>query len=139
MVFTLADFGITGSQINAGLTIYGYSVMGADVTTNLANLGGTNYTNATFYPTATSDTSSGNMGGIDLVGVNGIGFTKNPAPEPATYGAWLLGASVGLSSWRNWRRRNRAAPPQTRKRWPTDLKAKADLTDSNTNDEILSG
>ena len=109
VVFTLADFGITGAEINAGLTIYGYSVMGADVTTTLSNLGGTNYTNPTFYPTASTDASGSNVGGIDLVAVNGIGFTKNPAPEPATYGAWLMGGGLGLTGWRNWRRRRSVA------------------------------
>ena len=94
VVLTLADFGITTAQIQAGLTIYGYSVMAADDTTTLANLGGSNYTNSTDYPTNTTD-SGADPGGLDLVAVNGIGFAESsPAPEPSTYGAILAGMGV---------------------------------------------
>jgi hypothetical protein len=89
VVFSLFSFGITQAEINAGLTIYGYSVMGADDTTNLANLGGSNYTNAADYPTTTSDSSASD--GIDLLAVNGIAFQGFAVPEPSTYGAILAG------------------------------------------------
>jgi hypothetical protein len=106
VTLTLFDFGITQAEINAGLTIYGYSVMGADDTTTLANLGGNNYTNGTFYPTNTTD--SGKPDGLDLVAVNGIGFSEQgPAPEPSTYGAILTG--LGLVAFVLVRRRRAAA------------------------------
>lgn len=94
IVFSLSDFGITNAQIASGLTIYGYSVMGADDTTTLANLGGSNYQNSTYYPTTTTD-SSPNDGGIDLVGINGEAFVLSSAPEPAWYGAIFVGLMLG--------------------------------------------
>jgi hypothetical protein len=104
---TLADFGITNAEMS-GLTIYGYSIMGADDTTNLANLGGSNYTNSTYYPTNTTD--SGQPDGIDLVAVNGIGFTETGlVPEPATYGAAL--AALGILAFMVTRRRAAAQLP----------------------------
>jgi hypothetical protein len=92
VAFTLADFGITGAELT-GLTIYGYSVMGADDTTSLANLVGNNYSNSTYYPTNTTD--SGQPDGLDLVAVNGAGFMETSStPEPATYGAILAGLGL---------------------------------------------
>ena len=91
---TLADFGITNAEMS-GLTIYGYSIMGADDTTSLANLGGSNYSNSTYYPTNTTD--SGQTDGIDLVAVNGVGFTETSlVPEPAAYGAVLSALALGM-------------------------------------------
>jgi len=107
VVFSLSDFGITTAEINAGLTIYGYSVMAVDDTTTLANLGGSNYQNSADYPTSTTDVAGNDQGGIDLVAVNGIGFAKNPVPEPATYGVWFIGGGLALTCWRGWRRRRR--------------------------------
>lgn len=107
VVFTLSDFGITNAQIASGLTIYGYSVMAADDTTTLANLGGTNYQNSTYYPTTTTD-SSPDPGGIDLVGVNGEAFVVSAAPEPAFYGAVF--AAIMLGWYLVWRRRQVSAP-----------------------------
>jgi hypothetical protein len=82
--------GIAGTFIsfaNLGIasdtTIYGYSIMGADVTTTTANLA--DWTNATYYPTTTPDAS----GGLDLVSFNGR--VARPVPEPATYGAMFIG------------------------------------------------
>ena len=78
--------------IATGTTIYGYSIMGADVTTNVANLA--NWNNATYYPTGTSDAN----GGIDLMSFNGR--ISRPVPEPSTYGALLLGGCVGVWMFR---------------------------------------
>jgi len=80
---SFADLGIA-----TGTTIYGYSIMAADVTTNVANLA--NWNNATYYPTGTSDAN----GGIDLMSFNGR--IARPVPEPSTYGALLLGGCVGV-------------------------------------------
>lgn len=74
--------------IASGTTIYGYSIMAADVTTNVSNLA--NWNNATYYPTGTSDAS----GGIDLMSFNGR--IARPVPEPATYGALMLGGCIGV-------------------------------------------
>lgn len=89
VVITLANLGIA-----AGTTIYGYSIMGADVTTggNIDNL--INWNNTTRFPTNT-DESTGFAGGADLITVGGVLF-KSAAPEPATYGMLFLGAAVGL-------------------------------------------
>lgn len=94
---SFADLGIA-----TGTTIYGYSIMAADVTTNVANLA--NWNNATYYPTGTSDAN----GGIDLMSFNGR--IARPVPEPSTYGALLLGGCVGV--WM-WRRRVVAQKPAT--------------------------
>jgi hypothetical protein len=90
---SFADLGIA-----SGATIYGYSIMGADVTSSVGNLA--DWRNATYYPTGTSDEN----GGIDLMSFNGR--IARPVPEPATYGALLLGGCVGV-----WflRRRTRGA------------------------------
>ena len=78
--------------IASGTTIYGYSIMAADVTTNVANLA--NWNNATYYPTGTSDAN----GGIDLMSFNGR--ISRPVPEPSTYGALLLGGCLGVWMFR---------------------------------------
>ncbi len=80
---SFADLGIA-----SGTTIYGYSIMGADVTANVGNLA--DWRNATYYPTGTSDEN----GGIDLMSFNGR--IARPVPEPSTYGALLLGGCVGV-------------------------------------------
>ena len=64
----LLDLGITAST-----TIYGYALMGADVTVALAD-----WTIAANYPTNTSPSN----GGLDAVAVNGIIFKH--APEPTS-------------------------------------------------------
>lgn len=74
--------------IASGTTIYGYSIMGSDVTTNVSNLA--DWGNATYYPTGTTDEN----GGIDLMSFNGR--IARPVPEPSTYGALLLGGCVGV-------------------------------------------
>jgi hypothetical protein len=86
---TFADLGIA-----SGTTIYGYSILSADSTTNINNLA--DWTNATYYPTATPNTS----GGIDLISFNG--YIAKPVPEPSTYGALLLGSTLAI--W--WLRRS---------------------------------
>ena len=79
ILLTPADLGLT-----VGTTIYGYSLMGMDVTaTNSTQL--LDWTNATFYPTNTDGATGG--GGIDLAGLNGMSFTV--VPEPATSAASL--------------------------------------------------
>ena len=90
---SFADLGIP-----QGTMVYGYSVMAADVNSaalpTMSNL--VDWTNSTYYPTATADTN----GGVDLMGFNG----RRLVPEPSTYGALLVGAAVGLLGWRRYRR-----------------------------------
>src|SRR6185312_1829547 len=102
VVLTMAQLGIT-----SGTTIYGYSIMAADVYstgTSAVTINSTvssdlvNYLNTSIYPTNTSDnttTGDGNYGGIDLMAVNGLEFsTTKLTPEPATYGAVFVGLSL---------------------------------------------
>ena len=111
VVLTLAALGIT-----SGTTIYGYSIMGADVySTSTATVvinsavssDLVNYLNTTYYPNDTSDnntTGDDNYGGIDLMDVNGVEFsTTKVTPEPATYG--LVFAGLGLLAFGLSRRR----------------------------------
>ncbi|MDQ5981016.1 MAG: hypothetical protein QG602_3994, partial [Verrucomicrobiota bacterium] len=97
---SMADLGIV-----AGTTIYGYSLMAADVTNggNMANL--VDWTNTTYYSTGTSGSTG--AGGIDLSAVNGVLFNRK-VPEPSTYGAILLSATAAFLGWR--RRRKVSAP-----------------------------
>ncbi len=99
-VISMADLGIA-----AGTTIYGYSLMAADVTNggSMANL--VDWTNTTYYSTSTSGATG--AGGIDLSAVNGVLFNRK-VPEPSTYGAILLSATAALLGWR--RRRRISAP-----------------------------
>jgi hypothetical protein len=112
VVLTMAQLGIT-----SGTTIYGYSIMAADVystattavtinATVSADL--TNYLNTSIYPTNTSDnttTGDGNYGGIDLMAVNGIEFsTTKVTPEPAAYGALFVGLSLAAFAFLRRRR-----------------------------------
>jgi hypothetical protein len=90
---SFANLGIANNT-----TIYGYSIFAGDVTNTVANLA--DWTNATYYPTVTTDTS----GGIDLVGFNGR--ISRPVPEPGTYGALLMGFSLAAISAYRWRRRS---------------------------------
>lgn len=87
--------------IAPGTTIYGYSLMGYDVTTggNMANL--VDWTNATYY--ATDTTGDTGTGGIDLSAVNGVLYNRR-VPEPSTYGAILLGLTAAFLGWRRRRR-----------------------------------
>lgn len=100
VAISMADLGIA-----AGTTIYGYSLMAADVTNggNMANL--VDWTNTTYYLTDTSGSTG--TGGIDLSAVNGVLFNRK-VPEPSTYGAVLLGATAAVLGWR--RRRRLSAP-----------------------------
>lgn len=87
---SFADLGIA-----PGTTIYGYSLMATDVTNTVANLA--DWTNATYYPTNTSDST---IGSIDLMAYNGRRFV----PEPTTYGAALVSVAAAFVFWRRQRR-----------------------------------
>jgi len=96
VVISMADLGIA-----AGTTIYGYSLMGYDVTagSNMANL--VDWTNTTYY--ASNTTGSTGTGGIDLSAVNGVLYNRR-VPEPSTYGAIFLSITAGFLGWRRHRR-----------------------------------
>ena len=64
MFFSFADLGLS-----AGDTVYGYSLAGGDATTNSTNF--VNFTNSSYFPTNTDDTSNGE-GGLDLVAGGGV-------------------------------------------------------------------
>ncbi len=113
VVLSLANLGIS-----AGTTIYGYSIMAADVystSTATVAINSTvsadlvNYMNTAYYPSNTSDnttTGDGNYGGLDLVAVNGVEFSSfAPTPEPSVYGAVLAALGLGCLGWRRWRPR----------------------------------
>ena len=98
---------LTALGITSGATIYGYSIMAADViSTSTSTIAITttvsselvNYLNTTYYPNDTSDnntTGDDNYGGIDLMDVNGVEFsTTKVTPEPATYGMIFAGLGV---------------------------------------------
>lgn len=91
-----SDLGIADNT-----TIYGYAIMGADVTNVSANLA--DWSSATYYPTSTADTN----GGIDLAAFNGQ--LSRRVPEPSTYGAILLGGTLAFVTWRRKRARLNAA------------------------------
>jgi hypothetical protein len=108
VVITLASLGLT-----SGATVYGYSIMAADVyTTGTASVAITtsisadlvNYMNTTYYPSNTSDNTTvgdGNYGGIDLMDVNGVEFsTTQVTPEPAVYGGVLLALALAVFALR---------------------------------------
>jgi hypothetical protein len=99
VAISLTDLGIA-----PGTTIYGYSLMGYDVTTggDMANL--VDWTNTSYYSADT--TGATGTGGIDLSAVNGVLYNRR-APEPSTYGALLMGA--GLLFFGYLRRTRRAA------------------------------
>ncbi len=102
VIFTLASLGIS-----SGTTIYGYSLMGGDVTpgTNLNSL--TNYSNTAVYKTNTADSGSA-FDGLDPVAVNGVMFSLKPVPEPSTYAEVFLVGALALYSWR----RHRSSRPK---------------------------
>jgi hypothetical protein len=91
-IISMADLGIA-----PGTIIYGYSLMAYDVTDsgNVSNL--VNWNNTTYYPSNTTDVTG--TGGIDLSAVNGVLYNRR-VPEPSTYGAILLGASMIFFAWR---------------------------------------
>lgn len=91
---SFADLGIA-----TGTTIYGYSILAADVTTDVQQLA--DWKNSTHFPTGTNSAN----GGIDLVSFNGR--IARPVPEPATYGALFLGGMLGF--WWLSRRKSSAA------------------------------
>lgn len=98
-IISMSDLGIA-----AGTTIYGYSLMGYDVTNggSMSNL--VNWNNTTYY--ASNTTGATGTGGIDLSAVNGVLYNR-AVPEPSTYGAILMGAALG--GWWLRRRKNAAA------------------------------
>ncbi len=81
----LSDLGITTSQV-----IYGYSLMGPDVSPTLAS-DLVSWTNSSVFLTTTTDS----QGTADFTTFTGR-FIK-PVPEPSTYGAILMG--VGLAAY----------------------------------------
>jgi hypothetical protein len=91
-IISMSDLGIA-----AGTTIYGYSLMGYDVTNggSMANL--VNWNNTTYYRSDT--TGATGTGGIDLSAVNGVLYNR-AVPEPSTYGAILMGAALAGWFWR---------------------------------------
>jgi hypothetical protein len=93
---SMADLGIA-----TGTTIYGYSLMGYDVTDggNIANL--VNWNNTAYY--ADDTTGATGTGGIDLSAVNGVLYNKR-VPEPSTYGAIFIGLGAAFFGWRRYRR-----------------------------------
>lgn len=95
-IVSMADLGIT-----TGTTIYGYSLMGYDVTTGGSMTNLVDWNNATYY--ATDTTGATGTGGIDLSAVNGVLYNRR-VPEPSTYGAIFLGLSAAFLAWRRWRR-----------------------------------
>jgi hypothetical protein len=105
VIFTLASLGIT-----SGTKVYGYSLMGGDVTpgTNLNSL--TNYSNTSVYKTNTADSGANStaFNGLDPVAVNGVMFSMAPVPEPSTYAEVFLVGALALYGWRR-HRSSRAA------------------------------
>lgn len=95
---SMADLGIA-----TGTTIYGYSLMGYDVTDggSVANL--VDWTNTTYY--ASNTTGATGTGGIDLSAVNGVLYNRR-VPEPSTYGAIFIGLTMAFCGWRRHRRLN---------------------------------
>ena len=84
IIIRTSDLGLAG-----GSTIYGYSLMAADVTaSNSTQL--LDWTNATYFPTTTDGTTGGN--GLDLAAVNGLllGVVPEPAPPAVLLGAFAL-------------------------------------------------
>jgi hypothetical protein len=95
-IVSMSDLGIA-----LGTTIYGYSLMAGDVVTggNMANL--VDWSNATYYATNTSGATG--TGGIDLSAVNGVLYNRR-VPEPSTYGAIFMGATLAFLYWRRKKR-----------------------------------
>lgn len=88
VVIKMPDLGLS-----VGQKIYGYSLMGMDVTaTNSTQL--LDWTNSIYYPTTTDGTTGG--GGVDLAAVNGnlFGVVPESAPSAALLGAFALIASL---------------------------------------------
>lgn len=96
-IISLSDLGIA-----AGTTIYGYSLMGDDVTNGGSQTNLVDWNNATYFPTNTDGTTGG--GGIDLSAVNGVLYNKR-VPEPSTYGAIFIGLTATFAGWRRYCRR----------------------------------
>jgi hypothetical protein len=101
IMIRFSDLGIA-----AGTMIQGFSLMGADVvTTSSSGSDLVNWNSTTNYRTNTDPVGVGNM---DFMG---FGATiARPVPEPSTYGAILMGAT--LCGWL-WHRRRRAIASAT--------------------------
>ena len=100
VVFNLQSFGVA-----PGTPIYGYSLMGADVTDNGNSANLINWNNSIYFPTNTSGATG--VGGIDLAAVNGVMFTDTAfsvVPEP---GAFAMFGAVSLAVGAALRRRPR--------------------------------
>lgn len=87
----------TDLGLSVGQTIYGYSLMAGDVTaTSGSDL--VNWKNDSVFQTDTDGSTWGNM---DFMGF-GAQISK-PVPEPSTYGALFLGATLAFLGLRRWR------------------------------------
>ncbi|HLP25649.1 MAG TPA: PEP-CTERM sorting domain-containing protein [Acidobacteriota bacterium] len=95
LVGTLIRF--TDLGLSVGQTIYGYSLMAGDVSANSAS-DLVNWNNSSVYLTNTDPNSWGNM---DFMGFGAQ--ISRPVPEPSTYGALFIGASLALFGLRRWR------------------------------------
>ncbi len=78
----------SGGLLNNSITIGGSDILGGP---GLANITFTDYNNLT-----TTWVSGNHSGWFDR--------EIRPTPEPATYGALLIGGCLGLLGWRRWRR-----------------------------------
>lgn len=88
IVLSAADLGLLN-----GTSIYGYAIMGTDVTaTNSNQL--LDWLNSTYFPTNTDSQTGG--GGIDLAAFNG--FQIAVVPEPITWPVMLLFGAV-FAGW----------------------------------------
>jgi hypothetical protein len=83
---------ITDLGVQAGATVYGYSLFAPDVTDggNPNNL--LNWSNSTFFPT---NTNSITTGGIDPIAVSGVLYAA--IPEPTTASLMMVGAGALLT------------------------------------------
>ena len=92
VILNLSDFGIS-----PGTTIYGYSIMNADVNDegNINNL--VDYSNSTYFPADDND-------GISLTDASAMVFTEEPIPEAPAYGAVFLGLGFAGLAVRRLRR-----------------------------------
>lgn len=98
IMIRFSDLGIT-----AGTTIQEFSLLAGDVPiTTAANL--VDWNNITNFPTNTNPTTHGNM---DFMGFGAQ--ISRPVPEPSTYGALFIGATLFFLGVRRYRRERQTA------------------------------